>query len=256
MSSSVEIRLLKVTMGSFDGAGVEHGYFNATDKEIKYLTFVYVPYNKVGDQVQCTMSEKSEVSCELTGPIKPYCQSRVKWEALWYNPTVTKVELVRIYIKYMDGTEETIDGADVVNMDDKQSVYYEKIGKAKEEEYKINTEKRKLKEAESKRKREEAQRRIELEKAYGCFNVLSCLDKAKNDEELKSHVNQGLWLLILEILAVIIIFIAVPIVGFVGFIIGLALIIVSIVFSRKGIKAIGKNERFELPILGKIKLLK
>ena len=255
MSSSVEIRWLSATMNSVQGAGVEHYYFNATDKEIKYLTFVYVPYNQVGDQVQCTMSRKSEVSCKLTGPIKPYHESKVEWEALWYNPTATKVELVQIYIEYMDGTDETIDGADVVDMSDKQSVYYEKIQKPKDIKYaemKKEEEKRRA-EREKKAAEEKAinDRNNELAKAYLCFKVFSCFKNMKDDDEMKFHVNQGLWLFILEVIGVIC-----AIISGIGTLLFLVIEALAIFLVSKAIKGIRSGKRFEIPLISKIKLVK
>ncbi len=255
MSSSVEIRWLRATMNSVNGAGVEHWYFNATDKEIKYLTFVYVPYNQVGDQVQCTMSRKSEVSCKLTGPIKPYHENNVKWEALWYNPTVTKIELVQIHIDYMDGSEETIDGADVVDMSDKQSVYYEKVEKPAEEERAEREKQLAIQLAESEKKAAEKKaiddRNNELATAYLCFKVFSCFKKMKDDDEMKFHVNQGLWLFIFEVIGIICAIIS-------GFATLLSLVFegLAIFLSIKGFKETREGKRFEIPLISKIKLIK
>lgn len=245
MSSSIEVGLVVATMNRVNGAGVRHLYFNATDKEIKYLTFVYMPYNQVGDQVQCTISKKSEVSCKITGPIKSYVYDIVTWEALWYNPTATSVKLVRIYVEYMDGTDEIIDGADIVDTDDKQSVYHEKIVIPAEIKRAAEREKEDAVRAENSRK-------AELMQAYKCFKVFACLKKIKGDEEMAFHANQGLWLFIFEFIAAFFFFV-VPVIGLM---IGIALGVLAIYLSAKGVASIKDNKRFEIPFISKIKLVK
>ena len=108
---------------SVDGVGVKHNVYNASDKAIKYLTFTYEAYNRVGDVVGCEINGKSEAYCELTGPVKPQEEFEVKWDALWYNPTVSKVVLKKIVIQYMDNSEEIIEGDQILNMSDENSEY-------------------------------------------------------------------------------------------------------------------------------------
>ena len=43
-----------------DGIGVKHKFFNASEKRIKYLTFVYEAYNQVNDVVKCQTSGETE----------------------------------------------------------------------------------------------------------------------------------------------------------------------------------------------------
>lgn len=210
---------------SVGGIGVQHDIYNASDKTMKYITFVYLAYNQVGDIVSCKTSHKQEGICKLTGPIEVNEKTNVEWNVIWYNPTITKVKIKEVIIQYIDGTEETINGADLKNIDDKDSVYYEKRGK------------------------QEA--RDELKKAYMSFMVLSCLEAAKEDEETKFHVNQGLLLLVIEVLSFFIV--AIP---FVGGILFLVLLTLSIVFSIKGIADIKNHRQNEIPFIGKFKILK
>ena len=65
-----------------DGIGVKHEYYNASDKTMKYITFVYVPYNRVGDAVACSTSGTVEARGKLTGPIQPNTKSSIEWEVL------------------------------------------------------------------------------------------------------------------------------------------------------------------------------
>ena len=215
------------------GIGVKHEIYNASDKAMKYLTCVYLPYNQVVDVVSSTTTGESEARCKLTGPFSPNEKSEVQWEVLWYNSTVTKVKIKEVIIQYMDDTEETISGDDLKDISNKESVYYETRGKQEEAD------------------RAENSRKSALRKAYICFMVFTCLKKAKEDEETKFHANQGLLLFIMEVIAIIIG--NVPHVG--GFI-SLALWVIAIVFSIKGIVDINNNRQNEIPLIGKIKILK
>ena len=81
------------------------------------------------------------------------------------------------------------------------------------------------------------------------FMVFNCFEKAKTDEEMKFHANQGLWLFILEVIGIICNIMD-------GFMICILLLCVSVFFSVKCVGAITKGKRYEIPILGKIKLIK
>lgn len=169
MGSSIEIgKIHNITVNRVNGVTFSHMFFNATDKVIKYITFTYVPFNSVGDPVQCTISGKSEVSAKLTGPMEPYSHDLAKWENVWYNGTVKAIKLARIHVEYMDGTEETINGDDAGAMFNKNggynenSVYYEKAvipEKKAAEERKAQEEIKKKEWAEEEKKRAAEQRR-------------------------------------------------------------------------------------------------
>lgn len=110
-----------------DGVGVSHEYYNASDKTIKYVTFTYEAYNKVFDKVACQTTGEFERSAEITGPIKPHTKYEIKLDALWYNPTVFSVKITQIHVRYMDNTEETIPGDQVVKMSDDNSEYKKRV---------------------------------------------------------------------------------------------------------------------------------
>lgn len=233
------------------GIGVKHEIYNASEKSMKYITFVYVPYNQVGDVVACTTTRTIEARGKLTGPVNPNEKSEVQWEVLWYNPTITNVKLKEVIIQYMDDTQVSINGEDIKNIYSHDSVYYEKRGKQEEAN---RAEAAKAREEKKKADEEKKKAEKEKEKAKNCYKsflVLINLAEAKNNEELKFHVNQGLWLLIIEIASLLVC--GIP---FVGGYLFLALLIVAIIFSVKGVKAVDKEDQFEIPFLGKIKLIK
>lgn len=256
MGSLIEVGKFRFEINGANGVSLEHKYFNTTDKVIKYITFSYVPYNAVGDKVSCTVRDKVVSAGKLTGPINPKREGRVKWDTLWYNPTVSRIVLVQIDIDYMDGTNETIDGSDVVSMDDENSVYYQTVTKPWKEKCeleRIEREKKAELERAEREKQEEIKKRKEtLKQSYICFMVFRCMKKVKGDEELAFHVNQGLWLFILEAIS----FILAAVIPGIGTLIFLVLIGLSIFLITKANNAIDKDERFEIPILSKIKLVK
>lgn len=230
MSSSIELGYIVPKANSVGGVSVSHMYFNASGKEMKYITFTYVPYNSVKDMVTCTVSKKSKASGRLTGPIEPKYYGVIEWDNLWYNPTVSHVLVDEVYIEYMDGTSETIDGKDILDTQDPNSSY-----------------------ANFKREmEEEKERKRMLKMPYGLFGIFASFSKAKENEEIKFHTNQGICLFIIEILAIIIA-VFVPVFGIV---IGVVLFVFALIISSKCQKAIDNGTRFEIPLISKIKFFK
>ena len=170
--STIEVgRILPKTEQITKSVDVFHEYYNAGEKEIKYITFNYLPYNSVNDVVACTASGKTEVSGRLTGPIPPKHKSHVKWESLWFNPTVATVVLTKIHIQYMDNTEEVIEGKDVISMENPNSTYYKAEEKRRQEE--------------EKRRQEEAK---EQERLNSCVRKLSAYNDGDNAQTVGARI--------------------------------------------------------------------
>ena len=125
--STIEVGKILTTTNTADGVKVSHEYYNAGEKGIKYITFSYLPYNSVNDVVACRINGKTEASGKLTGPIPPKHYGNITWENMWYNPTVTTAVLTKIYVQFMDNTEEVIGGKDILTIDDPKSSYYHDI---------------------------------------------------------------------------------------------------------------------------------
>lgn len=119
--------------GSADEVGVRHKIFNASDKDIKYITFTYVPYNPVDDVVACQVSGKTEATAKLVGPFKAHDKSEVVWENLWYNPTISKAVIKQALVQFMDNSEDLISGDEILDMSDKNSEYSKYKQQQKEE---------------------------------------------------------------------------------------------------------------------------
>lgn len=87
---------------------------NLSEKTIKYCSLFFTPYNAVGDSVCSIYGNESEVCLKLTGPLSANeIAKNVIWEAVWHNPTITKIVLNKVDIDYMDGSSETIRGSQI-----------------------------------------------------------------------------------------------------------------------------------------------
>ena len=91
------------------------------------------------------------------------------------------------------------------------------------------------------------------------FLALVPLFVAKDSKYAKFHTNQGLILLVCELIAAIISTVLwfIPVVGMVlGLIIGLPLYLVTVILMVVGILNACKGEAKELPVIGQFKLIK
>ncbi len=129
---TIEVGTILTKTNSADGVEVTHNYYNAGEKEIKYITFTYLPYNSVNDVVASKIGGNTEAIGKLTGPILPEYYGSVTFENMWYNPTITKAVITNIHIQFMDNTEEVIDGKDILNIDDPKSLFYHNITRVNE----------------------------------------------------------------------------------------------------------------------------
>lgn len=100
---------------SAGGVNLRVRWQNKSSKVIKYADFTVVPYNAVGDIVQCTIRRSSEYTGRVTGPIDAggWYGGIYYWQTAWYNNTIVKAELKKIKLEYMDGTFETLLGEEV-----------------------------------------------------------------------------------------------------------------------------------------------
>ena len=177
--STIEVGRIRLETAEITKAvDVSHDYYNAGEKEIKYITFSYVPYNAVNDIVACTASGNIEVSIKVTGPVSPkHCRS-VKGKHVWFNPTVKTVVLTKIHIQYMDNSEELIEGKDVVSMEDPNSTYYKAEEKRRQEAEKRFQE--------DEKRRQEERKQLERVLSYG--KKLSAYNKGDNIQTVEARI--------------------------------------------------------------------
>ena len=111
----VRVTKLQVSKpNSVGGVRVPIGHKNMSDKTIKYITFEVVPYNAVGDIMRCEIRDYANFGCQATGPYATgeglAGNNSAYWDCVWYNSTITSVQLTNIDIEYMDGTSVSLSG--------------------------------------------------------------------------------------------------------------------------------------------------
>ena len=92
--------------------GVETGFYNGSEKEIKYVTFKYVPRNAVSDIITDNLGV-SVTSQRFTGPIAPDTFGKAEFETVWQIEEIDHIEIQEITVDYMDNTSEIISGKDL-----------------------------------------------------------------------------------------------------------------------------------------------
>lgn len=92
--------------------GVKFGfaYRNLTNKTIKYVDFWVKPYNAVGDVQYDSITKRATMQVVDTGPIAPNGVSGGVSTPLWYNHSITCLVIVKLRIRYVDGTSKTYTG--------------------------------------------------------------------------------------------------------------------------------------------------
>jgi len=83
---------------------IDWGYFDSS-KDIKYIYFTTVPYNKVGDVQTCRITGHSTFTGTITGPISAADKFNLSiWKTAWYNSTISCIKITKVKVEYMDGT--------------------------------------------------------------------------------------------------------------------------------------------------------
>ncbi|MCJ2530704.1 MAG: hypothetical protein LN413_00080 [Candidatus Thermoplasmatota archaeon] len=99
---------------SVGGVGPHVRFINSSDKTYKYVDLTAVPYNDVHDAVRSSIGNKSNATVRNTGPFRPDDKGGGWWGATWYNWSITCVQLERVEITFMDGSEFVADGSEKV----------------------------------------------------------------------------------------------------------------------------------------------
>lgn len=99
---------------SAGGFSLKWDFKNCTGKTIKYAHFWATPYNAVDDPVKCTVTGESTDGVRFTGPLaNGETYTGCLWENAWYNHTIKTARMEKVYIEYMDGTDEHIYAKDI-----------------------------------------------------------------------------------------------------------------------------------------------
>ncbi len=98
------------------GVGVETIFYNASGKDIKYITFTYIPVNQVGDVITDVNGE-SALFKKFTGPIAKDTITCARFHDIWYGDlAILYVKAAEISIVFMDDTTEVISLKELVNV--------------------------------------------------------------------------------------------------------------------------------------------
>ena len=100
---------------SADGVDIKIGYINTQNSQtLKYFIFEVVPFNRVGDVVVDTIRSRSSARLRATGPFSANGQERWStWPTVFYNRSLSCIELRSITLVYADDSIVVIDGDDV-----------------------------------------------------------------------------------------------------------------------------------------------
>lgn len=93
---------------SAGGIGFQCSYMYTGEKTIKYISFFLVPYNSVDDIVTDDNTGEAEKGGRVTGFLKPNTWGHCTFETIWYNPTITKLQMTKSVLEFDDGTSEII----------------------------------------------------------------------------------------------------------------------------------------------------
>ncbi len=97
-------------VNSADGVnvGIDWLYLDNT-KEIKYIDFTVIPFNRVGDIQRCRTTGESTQVLKITGPIssEDSMENLDEWENVWYNSTISCVKITQVKVQYFKGPTKT-----------------------------------------------------------------------------------------------------------------------------------------------------
>ena len=96
---------------SAGGVTVRGFYYalSTSENPIKYIDLEVVPYNAVNDVVASTIDGKTKAALRITGPLveKNGEHIPVVWENVWYNNSISCVQLNAITFEFMNGEKKS-----------------------------------------------------------------------------------------------------------------------------------------------------
>lgn len=98
------------------GVSVKYNLYNNSNKTIKYIWMEVMPENAVGDVVSCSATGACARTITITGPIAQHTTSakgngyQYIPTVMWYNASISKIQINKLTIEYMDGTKLQIPG--------------------------------------------------------------------------------------------------------------------------------------------------
>ena len=75
---------------------------NVGEREIKYVNFTVLPFNRVGDVVASRIGSRTHYTGRYTGPLRSGQVLGGVWRNAWYNFSITCAELTNLRVTFMD----------------------------------------------------------------------------------------------------------------------------------------------------------
>lgn len=95
----------------FGAMAASVAFHNTSAQSYKYVDFVVVAFNRVGDVLTRDGDETPEIKLRFTGPLRRGRTPRtMKWPAIWYRTPIACLRIRRIAISHLDGTSSDIEG--------------------------------------------------------------------------------------------------------------------------------------------------
>jgi len=86
--------------------GAQIRFSNTSGKTYKYVDFIVVAHNRVGDRIIREGDATPVIKLRFTGPLTSRrTPGTMKWPAIWYRTPIACLAIQRIDIDHMDGTK-------------------------------------------------------------------------------------------------------------------------------------------------------
>lgn len=89
---------------SAGGVGCQIKIYNASNKIIKYVDFTVIPFNRVFDKTYSEIDGQSSKTIQIVNFIEPNTFYTAEWENIWYNHTISFMEIEQIKVTFKDNT--------------------------------------------------------------------------------------------------------------------------------------------------------
>ena len=105
------------SINSVGGVDISIRFTNVSDKTIKYVKFDVIPYNRVYDITFSEIDGISKKTVTAVNFVKQYDTYIANFKNVWYNDTISEIEITGIEIIYADNTKSYVsDKKDILQL--------------------------------------------------------------------------------------------------------------------------------------------
>lgn len=105
------------SINSAGGVDISIRFTNVSDKTIKYVKFDVIPYNRVYDITFSEIDGISKKTVTAVNFVKQYDTYTANFKNVWYNDTISEIEITGIEIIYADNTKSYVsDKKDILQL--------------------------------------------------------------------------------------------------------------------------------------------